>query len=270
MRHAGWPTCAAARLRLCTLPTCSRNSLWNRLKILALGWWIVHRIVHCRVSASSRSRVHRLSAVAAAEQQGEEAEVTEWDQRCGICRLACVAGCRLLLELQHRRRLVSDYSLLSKPLLGSSKNSSMGRVSSSMATHSRFLSPPLIPLRSGLPTRVCLRCPNLGAGSQHGDRDRHASEARAPHANAACSTAPRTCSAAALWHQSLPRFAPPAPLRLCWAGGAAAAKAVLACRSVGVDANNLACDCACHSKALSASYALLQCKAKSPPPCDVH
>ena len=47
--------------------------------------------------------------------------------------------------------------LLSSPDVGSSRNSSAGRVSSSTATHSRLRSPPLMPLRRGLPTRVCLR-----------------------------------------------------------------------------------------------------------------
>ena len=46
-------------------PTCRRMRLWKRAKILAEGWWMVHRMVQRRVSASSRSRWHRDSAVTA-------------------------------------------------------------------------------------------------------------------------------------------------------------------------------------------------------------
>lgn len=44
----------------------------------------------------------------------------------------------------------------SSPDVGSSRNRSCGRVRSSTATHSRLRSPPLMPLRSGEPTNVCL------------------------------------------------------------------------------------------------------------------
>jgi hypothetical protein len=51
-------------------------------------------------------------------------------------------------SLRHRDSAVT----LSSPLVGSSRNSSSGLVSSSMATHSRLRSPPEMPFFSGVPT----------------------------------------------------------------------------------------------------------------------
>lgn len=130
----------------------------------------------------------------------------------------------------------------SSPDVGSSRKRSCGRVSSSTATHSRLRSPPLMPLRRGEPTSVCLqRCRGcklpllhapawLPADDMWSLQTQSAGMTLAPRPpllafeRTASSTSRPTGRPAACKLPPPPPPGPPAPQPWCWVAGAAAGR----------------------------------------------
>ena len=68
--------------------------------------------------------------------------------------------CSIPCHLSHAFATLTPHApvTLSRPEVGSSRNSNLGRVSNSMATHRRLRSPPLMPFFMGLPTMTLRTC----------------------------------------------------------------------------------------------------------------